>query len=79
MIYKQDGKTWTLPDALRFGSMWRGEYCLYTVEYRCPKEGEWYLSGAMIEAYRAKVDFITEYLVATPTDEAVKVTEWRRK
>ena len=27
-------------------------------EFRAPKKGEWYLSGAIIAAYRARADFI---------------------
>lgn len=31
---------------------------------RCPKKGEWYLSGAVIEAYRAPNDLSTPYYIA---------------
>lgn len=31
---------------------------------RCPKQGEWYLSGARIEAYRAPNDLSTPYHIA---------------
>lgn len=31
---------------------------------RCPKQGEWYLSGAIIEAYRAPNDLSTPYPIA---------------
>ena len=33
-------------------------------EFRCPKKGEWYLSGAMVEAYRAPNDLWTGYHIA---------------
>lgn len=86
MIYRQDGKKWTLPDVLLFMDADSSIYVrrfrprhFYTVEYRRPKTGEWFLSGAVIEPYRALFDFRTKYLVATPTDEAIKVTEWRKK
>lgn len=31
---------------------------------RCPKKGEWYLSGAKIEAYRAPNDLTTPFHIA---------------
>lgn len=33
-------------------------------EYRRPKEGEWYLSGAIVAAYRAPKDLRAEYQIA---------------
>lgn len=35
-----------------------------TGEFRPPKAKEWYLSGAIIEAYRAKADMTTAYHIA---------------
>lgn len=35
-----------------------------TGEFRCPKKGEWFLSGAIIEAYRAPNDIPTMYYIA---------------
>jgi len=34
-------------------------------EFRCPKKGEWYLSGAIPGAYKAPNDLGTEYWIAT--------------
>lgn len=31
---------------------------------RCPKKGEWYLSGALVSAYQAPNDLSTEYFIA---------------
>lgn len=31
---------------------------------RCPKKGEYYLSGAIVEAYKAKNDMTTLYFIA---------------
>lgn len=36
----------------------------YTGEKRNPKKGEWYLSGAIIEAYQARADMSTPYHIA---------------
>lgn len=35
-----------------------------TGEFRPPKKDEWYLSGAIVAAYRAPNDFNTEYHIA---------------
>ncbi len=37
-----------------------------TGEYRNPLKGEWYLSGAIIEAYIAPNDFSSAYWIAKP-------------
>lgn len=36
-----------------------------TKEFRAPKKGEWYLSGAIAEAYRAPNDLSSPYWIAT--------------
>jgi len=36
----------------------------WTGEKRCPKKGEWFLSGAIVEAYLAKNDLSTPYHIA---------------
>jgi len=35
-----------------------------TVEFRCPKKGEWYLSGAIVEAYKAHDNLTTPFFIA---------------
>lgn len=35
-----------------------------TGEFRQPKKGEYYLSGAIIEAYRADNDLLSKYYIA---------------
>jgi hypothetical protein len=35
-----------------------------TGEFREPKAGEWFLSGAIVEAYRANNDLLTKYHIA---------------
>lgn len=34
-------------------------------QFRCPKKGEWYLSGALPKAYRSPNDLTNEYRIAT--------------
>ena len=34
-------------------------------EFRCPKKGEWYLSGGIPGAYKALNDLNTKYWIAT--------------
>ncbi len=48
----------------------RGEHdgklvrAMWVKEYRTPKQGEWYLSGAIINAYRAINDMSSPYHIA---------------
>jgi hypothetical protein len=42
----------------------RGVHAQWTGEKRPPKAGEWFLSGAVIEAYLAAVDLTTSYHIA---------------
>jgi hypothetical protein len=37
---------------------------VYTGEKRPPRKGEWYLSGALVEAYRAPNDLTAAYHIA---------------
>jgi hypothetical protein len=37
-----------------------------TGEYRPPKKGEWFISGAIPKCYRAVSDLFTEYYIAVP-------------
>jgi hypothetical protein len=37
---------------------------VYTGEKRCPKKGEWYLSGAIVQAWRAFDDLMSPYHIA---------------
>ena len=46
----------------------------WTGEKRPPKKGEWYLSGAIIEAYQAKNDMTTPYYI-TKLVQVVTVTK----
>lgn len=39
-----------------------------TGEFRPPLKGEWYLSGAIVEAYLAPNDLSTEYWIAVPVE-----------
>lgn len=64
-----------LPETLRFEDLSRpgervigGALCFYeVVGKRSPKRGEWFISGAIPVAYKAKNDLVSEYLVAKPT------------
>ena len=42
--------------------------------FRPPNKGEWYLSGAIVEAYRAPSDLSVSFHVVEPTHKAVKQT-----
>jgi len=49
-------------------------YFYRKVGFRAPKKGEWYLSGAIIEAYRAPNDLTTPYQVVEKVSRVVRRT-----
>lgn len=49
----------------------------YVGEFREPKAGEWYLSGAKIEAYKTKNDLSTKYHIAKLV-RVERVEYWRK-
>lgn len=51
-----------LPEARRLGGRAEGLRARWNGEFRAPKAGEWYLSGASIAAYRAPNDLPTTSL-----------------
>ena len=69
----------SLPETLRFEDLGRpgervigGAVCFFeVVGKRAPKRGEWFASGAIPMAYKAKNDLVAEYLVVRPTYFAV--------
>ncbi len=53
------------------------KHCFYEyVGYRCPDRGEFYLSGAVTEAYRAFADLSACYHIVRPTDQAIPAKAW---
>lgn len=64
-------KKLTLSDMYSLGSL----RAVFTGEYRNPKAGEWFLSGAKIEAYLAKKDLSTPYHIARLVRVEVKTIE----
>ena len=87
--HRENGKVWTLPVILAFGTRshkleqsgvisHQANHCEYKVlGYRCPKAGEWFLSGAIVGAYQAPHDQRTPYLVVEPTVKRKPVTTTR--
>ena len=82
MIHREQGKKWDLPDVLRIGNTadhrHDGVMCEYRVEVRCPKAGEYYLSGSCVEAYQAFFDLDYPFLVVVERWPVRKVTKWER-
>lgn len=72
-LYREGGKRWTLPLVVRVE---RGFYFYKVLGFRPPKRGEWYLSGAVVEAYKSCSDLETPYLVIETTAKAVQRTVW---
>lgn len=67
-----------LPETVRFeglkrpGPGPREGKCFYRIlGFRPPRKGEFYLSGAIVEAYRARNDLMATYTVVEPTHWAV--------
>ena len=74
MVYREQGKRWNLPDVVSFGNLdlVQSNYFYSVKGYREPKAGEYYLSGAIIQAYKTNRDLNTKYLVVEPTHKATK-------
>lgn len=76
----------SLPETLRFEIDGRtssnssgGAECFYRiVGHRQPREGEFYISGAIPEAYRARADYSSAYLIVEPTHYAKRVQRFER-
>ena len=63
-------------DTVKFEGLGR---CFYQREgFRAPKKGEYYLSGAIVEAYLAPNDLSSPYHIVTPTYKAEQSTYWSR-
>jgi hypothetical protein len=58
------------------GKPCNGVVAVATGEFRCPLAGEWYLSGAIVEAYRAPNTLSTKFhiaeLVAVPLRDEIR-------
>jgi hypothetical protein len=62
-----------LPSAVHFEGRGFGKFHYRKLGFRPPKKGEFYLSGAIVQAYRAPNDLSTPYHVVEPTAEAYKL------
>lgn len=77
-----DGRTWELPMVVWFpekGEQQGAYYFWRALAFRCPVKGEEYLSGAIPEAYTARNDITSEYLIVERRHVAKRVSIWRRK
>lgn len=53
--------------------------CFYErLGFRTPKQGEFYLSGAIVEAWQAPTDLSIAYNIVRPTHHAEPVYEYKR-
>ena len=50
-------------------------FAVPTGEFRCPRKGEWYLSGAIVCAYKAGGNFTSKYHIARLVARRLVVTE----
>ena len=84
--HREQGKVWTLPVVLAFGTRshkleqsgvisHQPNHCEYKVlGYRNPKAGEWFLSGAIVGAYQSNYDLNHKFIVVEPTTKRKVVT-----
>lgn len=82
LIFRQDGKKWILPRTVPVKDALfdiNGDYVTHktifykVLGYRPIKKGEWFLSGAVVEAYMAKSDSDSPVLVIQPICVAKQV------
>ena len=74
-------QTTGIPDVIPFEEI-RGHQtvdCFWeSVGRRPPKKGEYYVSGALPMAYKARGDLSTAYTIVVPTHFARRVTTWAK-
>jgi hypothetical protein len=76
-IHREKEKKWTLPKFLQFGTPFKPNMRAYDIlGFRKPKQGEYFLSGAICTAYEAPNDLGTEYLVIKSTHKVIQRTNW---
>ena len=56
------------PGKVRYAAKWDGQ------RKRCPKAGEYYLSGAIIEAYKAPNDLRSKFYIAVICEVEIVTT-----
>ena len=66
----------TWPNVINFEGL--GPCYYEVVRMRCPNRGEYYLSGAVVAAYKARQHLTTEYYVVRPTYKAAQVARWEK-
>jgi len=73
-FHREQGKKWILPKKVHFeGAPQRALKSYKILGYRFPKKGEYFLSGAICEAYLSPNDLSAYYLVVQPCEiEEVK-------
>lgn len=62
-IFEIDGKHFSAPSIVEFEGFEGSKFSYRYDTLRCPKQGEYYLSGAIPKAYKAPNDLSTEYLI----------------
>jgi hypothetical protein len=82
--YKNNGRCWILPKvvSLHDGAKYKnGDVFYEVVDYRPVENGEWYLSGAIVSAYKynGRNPTSSSYLIIKPTHIAKQTTCYERK
>jgi hypothetical protein len=63
--FSRKERSWPVPSSFCHTKK-SGEWvmAIYNKQYRKPKRGEWYLSGAIVSAYKAPNDLSSKYYIA---------------
>lgn len=67
----------SLPSSVTFEGRTDGKYHYRKDGFRPPKKGEFYLSGAIVQAWRAPNDLSASYQVVVPTTPAFTLVRHR--
>lgn len=70
------GKRWKLPLVLRDHQSWGKAHFYRVIDFRPPRKGEMYLSGAIVGWYKAPSDLSDSFLVVEFTERAKISERW---
>jgi hypothetical protein len=78
MIVRIKGNKYNLPDIVQFGdsTLISPHYTYEVIDYREPREGEYYLSGAEPHAYQAPNNLSAPFLIVKQKEKMVLRQRW---
>jgi len=78
MVVRLKGRKWTLPDIVLFGNyeFLNKHYTYEVVDFRPPLKDEFYLSGAIPQAYQARNNLSTPFLIVVQKTRMILRQAW---